>query len=199
MLVPSSEMPAGRSCPRDGAQALLLWRLKYWTELLLQIGICYLKTTIPLCWIKLYYLDAENRRSPEYLVFYSGNICFYVPLSNLYLPPKKIIIWKSSYGLSTEQVVKIQTLIVLPQFLQAFWPALQRRERLPTWIANMRQTPSRSSSPSLDRSIAFEPGHLDNAIRNLLFLRLSIKFQQIQPPTPICARRAGDTLTTLAP
>ena len=70
------------------------------------------------------------------------------------------------------QVVKIQALIVLPQFLQASWPALPRRERWPTWIVNMHQTPSRSSSPSSDPPIAFEPGHLDNAMKNLSFLRL---------------------------
>ena len=101
------------------------------------------------------------------------SVCHYQNLCT----PKNL--WKSSFWLSTVQVVKIQTIMVLPQFLQSFWPALQRRERLPTWIVNMRQTPSRSSSPSSDRPIAFEPGHLDNAIRNLLFLRLSIKFQQI--------------------
>ena len=103
---------------------------------------------------------------------------FLCAIIKAYVCQKKIS-KKSSFGLSTEQVVKIQTLIVLPQFLQAFWPALPRREHLPTWIVNMRQTPSRSSSPSSNRPIAFEPGHLDNAIRNLLFLRLSIKFQQI--------------------
>ena len=149
-----------------------------------------MRTTIILCWIKLYYLDAENRWSPEYLVSYSGNICFCMPLSKPMYAEKNL--WKSSFWLSTVQVVKIQTLIVLPQFLQAFWPALQRRERLPTWIASMRQTPSRSSSPSSDRPIAFEPGHLDNAIRNLLFLRLSIKFQQI-PATNnnMCSHNRG--------
>ena len=95
------------------------------------------------------------------------SVCHY---QNLYLPKKNSL--KSSFWLRTMQVVKIQALIVLPQFLQVSWPALPRRERWPTWIVNMHQTPSRSSSPSSDPPIAFEPGHLDNAMKNLSFLRL---------------------------